>query len=112
MNVNSADSSSALASGVYEEYRRYERYLALACGLGLVVVVSLLCPGAAWGGSGALLLAIVGSFHRYHRAVHRYVGRPSPDTDHALQLWGTTAQACVWGAVPIVLALVVLQVYA
>lgn len=111
MSVNSAD-SSALVSGGYEEYERYERYLALAFGLGVIVVASLLCPGATWLGSAALLLAITAAFRRYHRAVHRYVGSPRPDTDSALQLWGTTAQACVWGAVPIVLALLVLQVSA
>lgn len=111
MNVNSAD-SSALVSNVYEEYCRYERYLALAFGLGVVVVVSMLCPGATWAASAGLLLGIAGAFRRYHHAVHRYVGAPGPDTDHSLQLWGTMAQACVWGAVPIVLALLVLQVTA
>ncbi|QQS01623.1 MAG: hypothetical protein IPK37_04110 [Austwickia sp.] len=111
MNVNSAD-SSALVSEVYEEYQRYERYLALAFGLGTVVVVSMLCPGATWAASAALLLGIWAAFRRYHLAVHRYVGSPSPDTDQALQLWGTTAQACIWGAMPITLALLVLQVSA
>ncbi|MCA0436364.1 MAG: hypothetical protein M9891_04510 [Austwickia sp.] len=111
MNVNSTN-SSAMISDVFEEYRRYERYLALAFGLGIIVVVSMLCPDAMWAGSAALLLLIVGAFRRYHQAVHRYVGAPGPDTDHTLQLWGTTAQACVWGAVPIVMALVVLQVSA
>ena len=111
MNVNSAD-SSALLSGVYEEYQRYERYLALAFGLGVVVVVSMLCPGSAWLGSATLLMVIVAAFRRYHRAVHRYVGSPNPTTDQALQLWGTTAQACVWGAIPIMIALLVLQLSA
>lgn len=111
MNVNSAD-SSALLSEVYPEYVRYERYLALALGLGVVIVLSLLCPGATWPGSAVLLLVVAATFRRYHRSVHRYVGAPGPKTDQSLQLWGTAAQACVWGAVPIVLALLVLQLLA
>lgn len=108
MSVNSADSPAMIGDG-YDEYRRYERYLALALGLGVVVAGSLLCPGPLWLGYAGLLLAIGGSFRRYHHAVHRYVGAPGPDTDRALQLWGTVAQACVWGAVPIVVALLMLQ---
>ncbi|MBW3085028.1 hypothetical protein KEM60_01220 [Austwickia sp. TVS 96-490-7B] len=108
MNVNSTNTSSLL-SGAYEEYRRYERYLALAYAIGLVTVTVMFFPGGAWPGCVAVATLLAISFRQYHRAVHRYVGLPGPDTDQAVQVWGTAAQACVWGSVPIVLALAVLQ---
>ncbi|GAB78509.1 hypothetical protein SAMN05421595_2780 [Austwickia chelonae] len=110
MDVNSQ--SPIVLAAVYEEYRRYERYLALAFGLGLVTVVSLLCQNPAWPGSMAILAVVAAAFRKYHLVVHRLVGDPGPATDQAVQLWGTAAQACVWGAIPIVCALGVLQFYA
>lgn len=109
MNVN-AD-SPMLIGAAYEEYVRYERYLALACGIGFLTFTTLLLPGSAWGGSLAVLALVGAAFRKYHVVIHRFVGAPTPDTDQAVQLWGTAAQACVWGAAPVVLALCVLQVF-
>lgn len=110
MNVNSADSASLL-TGAYEEYLRYERYLALAYGIAFVLFASLLCPGSAWVGSLGILMVLGLAFRKYHLVVHHFVGCPDPERDQAVQLWGTAAQACVWGALPIVMALCALQFY-
>ncbi|WP_162872989.1 hypothetical protein [Austwickia chelonae] len=109
MDVNSQ--SPIVLTAVYDEYRRYERYLALAFALGLVTVVSLLCQNPAWPASTAVLAVVAIAFRKYHVVVHRLIGAPGPAADQAVQLWGTAAQACVWGAIPIVFAMGVLQIY-
>lgn len=97
-------------SEVFEEYQRYERYLAVAYGVIFVAVVSMLCPGTLWGGCLGLIAAVSLAFRKYHVVVHRFVGSPSEQADHAVQLWGTAAQAIVWAALPLVVAICMVQI--
>ena len=110
MSVNS-DAAWTL-SEVCEEYQRYERYLAVAYGIVFVSVVSMLCPDTLWGGCLALIAAVSLAFRRYHVVVHRFVGSPTEHLDRQVQLWGTAAQAIVWAALPLTVAICMVQVAA
>lgn len=108
MSVNS--DAPRILSGVFEEYQRYERYLAVAYGIVFVSVVSLLCPDALWGGCLGLIAAVSAAFRRYHVVVHRFIGSPTEQLDRQVQLWGTTAQAIVWAALPLTVAICMVQI--